>query len=519
MSNFIFQDEIEEESNDDCNKADKFWRILVIDDDEAVHEVTKLVLSDAEIEHRKLDIVSAFSSQQAKEIMLNDNSFCMAFVDVVMETDHAGLELVEWIRKEHKNQAIRLVLRTGQAGSAPEAKVIKEFDINDYKEKTDFTANKMITTVYASIRAYRDIMTIQRSLDAFKKLIEATHDLLKINQLKNFGSAALNHLLALMNVESSALYIARTQTDFTQNTTSSIIACTGKYVCESDSLEGSAIDQHVKVRIMQVFTEQSHYRDNECFVGYYQGSNNSASVLYIEFEDDNEHFKSSLAELFATNVALILESLTKQKEIETTQKELLFIVGEAVEARSKETGAHVRRVAIICDMLAKKAGLEEDFVEAIRLAAPLHDLGKIVIPENILHKSGKLVGEDWEVMKSHAQVGADILEKSTVGISKLAARLAHSHHENWDGSGYPDGLKAEEIPIEARIMAVADVFDALGSKRCYKEAWSTEKIKEFLLSQRGIKFEPKLVNIIIDNFDEFLEVRANYPDYVGSEKQ
>ena len=293
MGNFIFQDEVEEEIDDKPHKADKFWRILVIDDDESVHQVTKLVLADAEIEHRRLDIVSAFSSKQAKEIMLNDNSFCMAFVDVVMETDHAGLELVEWIRKDLKNQSIRLILRTGQAGSAPEAKVIKEFDINDYKEKTDFTANKMITTVYASIRAYRDIMTIQRSLDAFKKLIETTHDLLKIDQLKNFGSAALDHLLALMNVESSALYIARTQVDFAKKSTSSIIACTGKYVCEADSLEASDIDEQVKARIQQVFIDKSHYRDDTCFVGYYRASDNAASVLYIEFEDDNEHFRAS----------------------------------------------------------------------------------------------------------------------------------------------------------------------------------------------------------------------------------
>jgi len=514
MDNFIFQDEDndEVESNELQRKSDRFWRILVIDDDESVHQVTKLVLADAEIEHRSLDIVSAFSSQEAREIMLKDDSFCMAFVDVVMETDHAGLELVEWIRKDLKNQSIRLVLRTGQAGSAPEAKVIKEFDINDYKEKTDFTANKMITTVYASIRAYRDIMTIQRSLDAFKKLIEATHDLLKINQLKSFGSAALNHLLSLMNVESSALYIARAQTDFTHKTTSSIIACTGKYVCESDSLETSDINEQVKARIQQVFIDQSHYRDESCFVGFYRASNNSASVLYIEFEDDNEHFKANLAELFATNVALILESLTKQKEIEKTQKELLFIVGEAVEARSKETGAHVRRVAIICDMLAKKLGLDEAFVEAIRLAAPLHDLGKIAIPEHILHNPGKLEGKDWEIMQSHTQIGADILEKSTVSISKLAARLANYHHENWDGSGYPEGLKGEQIPIEARIMAVADVFDALGSKRCYKEPWSDEEIKKFILSEKGKKFEAKLVDIIVDNFDEFLRVRIEYPD-------
>ena len=511
MSDFIFQDEVETEP-DQKVKKDRFWRILVVDDDESVHQVTKLVLADAEIEHRKLNIVSAYSSEEAKEILLKDDSFCMAFVDVVMETDHAGLELVEWIRKEHKNQVIRLILRTGQAGTAPEAKVIKEFDINDYKEKTDFTANKMITTVYASIRAYRDIMTIQRSLDAFKKLIEATHDLLKINQLKPFGSAALNHLLALMNVDSSALYIARTQIDFAHHVSSTIIACTGKYVCESNSLETSEIDENVKARIQQVFTDKLHYSDDSCFVGYYRASNNAASVLYIEFEDDNEHFKASLAELFATNVALILESLTKQQEIEKTQKELLFIVGEAVEARSKETGAHVRRVATICELIAHKIGLEENFIEALRIAAPLHDLGKIAIPEHILHKPGKLEGEDWAIMQSHAKIGADILSKSTVSVSKLASRLAHFHHENWDGSGYPQALKGEDIPLEARIMAVADVFDALGSKRCYKEAWSNDKIKAYLIAEKSKKFEAKLVDVILDNFDEFLAIRAAHPD-------
>jgi len=512
MTDFIFKEEPEESNSTVTVKQHKKWRVLVIDDDDSVHQVTKLVLADAEIENRLLEIVSVYSMEEAKKKLLEDNNFCMAFVDVVMETDHAGLELVQWIREDLKNQFIRLVLRTGQAGSAPEAKVIKDYDINDYKEKTDFTSNKMITTVYASIRAYRDIMTIQRSLDAFKKLIEATHDLLKMDQFKSFGSAALNHLLTLMNIDSSALYIARTQVDFAQHSTSLIIACTGKYVCESDSLELSDISDDVKEKIQQVFNKKSHYSDAHCFVGYYQASANAASVLFIEFEDDNEHFKASLAELFATNVALILESLTKQKEIEKTQKELLFIVGEAVEARSKETGSHVKRVALICELLAIKLGLEDAFVEALRLAAPLHDLGKIAIPEHILHKPSKLEGDEWKIMQTHAQVGGDMLQKSTVSVSKLAARLAHYHHENWDGSGYPDGLAGKDIPIEARIMAIADVFDALGSKRCYKEPWSDEEIKKFIYAEKNKKFDADLVDIMVNNFDEFVAIRAQYPD-------
>ncbi|WP_448213445.1 response regulator [Colwellia sp. MEBiC06753] len=511
MNKFIFKDEAPEEVSTK-KPEQKYWRILVVDDDESVHQVTKLVLADAEIEHRKLELVSVYSSQEAQALLKKDNSFAMAFIDVVMETDHAGLELVQWIRNELKNQAIRLVLRTGQAGTAPEAKVIKEFDINDYKEKTDFTSGKMVTTVYAGIRAYRDIMTIQRSLDAFKKLIAATHDLLKVKHIRSFGSAALQHLLSLMNVESSALYIARNQLEIDSQTTNMIIACTGKYISESDSLEKSDIDEDVKQRITDTFKRKSHYSDENCFIGYYETSSNAASVLYIEYENDAEHFKANLAELYATNVALILEGLTRQHQVENTQKELLYIVGEAIEAKSKETGAHVQRVALICELFAQKLGLSEQFIDAIKLAAPLHDIGKVAIPERILNKPGKLNDEEWAIMKTHAEVGSDMLAKSTAGIAKLSARLAHYHHENWDGSGYPDGLAGENIPLEARIMAVADVFDALGSKRCYTEKWQEQDIKDFIQAQRGIKFEPKLVDILFDNYQEFTEIRSLHPD-------
>lgn len=309
---FLFQDEAEQDENAlKSRQSDKTWRILVIDDDESVHQITRLVLADALVENRKLELVSAYSSVEAKEILLQDSDFCMAFVDVVMETDHAGLELVEWIRKDLGNQAIRLVLRTGQAGSAPEATVIKQFDINDYKEKTDFTSGKMITSVYAAIRGYRDITTIQRSLDAFKQLIAATHDLLQIQQFKPFGSAALHHLLTLMEVDSSALYIARSHLD--ENGNNMIIACTGKYVDEADSLENSTIAPNIKERIQQTFDRKGSYSDTECFIKYYESSPDVASVLYIEFEDDAEHFKANLAEPFAMSIALILENLMRQK--------------------------------------------------------------------------------------------------------------------------------------------------------------------------------------------------------------
>ncbi|REL27231.1 DUF3369 domain-containing protein [Thalassotalea euphylliae] len=517
MDKFIFKDEPDQEdgASNAIAKAEKFWRILIVDDDESVHQVTHLVLADAEIEGRKLELVSVYSSEQAKQLLKDDDNFALAFVDVVMETDHAGLELVQWIRDDLKNQAIRLILRTGQAGSAPEAKVIKEFDINDYKEKTDFTSGKMITSVYAGIRAYRDIITIQRSLDGFKQLIAATHDLLKINQIRSFGSAALQHLLSLMNVESSALYIARNQVDFDQSASNMIIACTGKYISESDSLESSAIDGHIKTLISQTFENKKHYTDDDCFIGYYETGNSgstAASVLYIEFEQHAEHFKTNLAELYATNVALILEGLTQRHEIERTQTEMLYLVGEAIETRNQHIGRHAQRVSLLSTLFAQKIGLSERYTSAIRIAAPLHDIGKVAIPDHILNKPDSLTDDEWNVMKTHAVLGGEILARSKASISQLGARIAHSQHENWDGSGYPDGLQGEEIPLEARIAALANVFDTLGNDRCYSKKWQVDEIKAHIAAQRGVQFEPRLVDILFANFDEFVSIREQYPD-------
>ena len=195
-----------------------------------------------------------------------------------------------------------------------------------------------------------------------------------------------------------------------------------------------------------------------------------------------------------------------------TQRELVYLLGDAVEMRSKETGAHVKRVSLISYMLAQKYGLNEQECLMIKKGSPLHDLGKVAIPDSILHKPAKLDKDEWEKMQTHAMVGYDILKKSQKPILVAAAEISLTHHEKWDGSGYPQGLKGDDIPISGRITAVADVFDALGSKRAYKEPWDNNKIKAILEEERGRHFDPALVDIMIENFDEFLSIREQFPD-------
>ncbi len=199
-------------------------------------------------------------------------------------------------------------------------------------------------------------------------------------------------------------------------------------------------------------------------------------------------------------------------EIEKTQKEVIFTMGVIGESRSKETGNHVKRVALYSYILAKKYGLSDMECNMLRKASPMHDIGKVAIPDIVLNKPGIFNADDRVVMNTHAQLGFDLLKYSDRPLMKMASIVAYEHHEKWDGTGYPNKTSGEQIHIYGRITAIADVFDALGSIRVYKDAWNDEKIFNMFKEEKGKHFDPKLIDIFFDNLDEFLEVRDRFID-------
>ena len=205
-----------------------------------------------------------------------------------------------------------------------------------------------------------------------------------------------------------------------------------------------------------------------------------------------------------------IESLSD--EIINTQKEIIYTMGEIAETRSKETGNHVKRVAEYSKLIALKLGLDEQEAEMLKLASPMHDIGKVGIPDNILNKPGKLTPEEFEIMKTHAQLGYEMLKHSSKPILQAAAIVSKEHHEKYNGNGYPKGLKGEEIHIFARITAVADVFDALGSDRIYKKAWEDKKIFELFNNEKGEHFDPKIIDIFFENLEEIKQIRDKFKD-------
>ncbi|WP_419782509.1 PAS domain S-box protein [Malaciobacter marinus] len=208
----------------------------------------------------------------------------------------------------------------------------------------------------------------------------------------------------------------------------------------------------------------------------------------------------------------ITEIVNLHKEVENTQREIIYTLGDVGEYRSQETGQHVRRVAEYSKLLAKKAKMSDIEIDEIFTASPMHDIGKVAIPDSILNKPGKLDEKEWEIMKTHAQIGYEILKNSQRPMLKAAAMVSYTHHEKWDGSGYPNGLSGEDIHIYGRITAIADVFDALGSARTYKRAWPLEDILKLFNEQKGKHFDPNLIDLFMDNLDEFLEIKDRLKD-------
>ena len=509
MEESIFADEPEEVQEE--SQSDAFWHILLVDDEKGVHQVTEMVLRDFKFDGRSLKVSNAYSAKQAREIIDKEDDIALAIIDVVMETDDAGLELVRYIRSELQNHYTRLVLRTGQPGQAPEEEVILEYDIDDYKDKTELTSNKLLTLLYAALRSYRDICVLDQHRRSLEQVILASTEIFEANSLSVFASAVLRQICTLLHLNGAIFYCTSLNDDLEESENFTVLAASGDMEAFQKKHRDD-LPELVKTAFEKALREKNSFIEEDSYTGYFSTSYGGENLLYVSIDNKLNNVDRQLLDIYASNVAVTYENLLLKDEVLGSQKELAYILGEAVEQRSKETGSHVKRVALFSHVFALKYGLSTQEADLIKLASPLHDVGKIGIPDRILKKPGKFEPEEWEIMKTHAQLGADMLPNINNQVLKMGSIIAAQHHEHWQGGGYPKNLKGEDIHIAGRITALADVFDALGCKRCYKEPWPMEEILNEINKQKGKQFDPKLVEILHDNLDEFLAIRDAFPE-------
>lgn len=487
------------------------WKILIVDDEEDVHEITRITLRGYCFENRGLEIFSAYCEEDVKSVFKAYADIALVLLDVVMEKEDTGLCLVEYIRKGINNSSVRIVLRTGQPGKAPEQEVIQKYDINDYKTKPEFTAQKLFTTVTACLRAYENLKTIEKNSRGLEDVIRSSAEVFKNQSFSEFGENVLIQLFEILHQEINSgidcAYLIGMP-----NSNVMLMAGSG---CYKDKI-GSLLDDSMPRFVVENYqryekTGGENFSETE-YVGVFKTMEGFGSVLYLNGWARLSDIEKKLIRIYANNIAIGFDNISLSREIINTQKEVILTLGEIVETRSQETANHVTRVAEICYLLAKKNGMDEKTCDLLRLATPMHDVGKIGVPEVILNKPGKLTDEEFEIIKKHARTGYEILRKSNRPIMKAAAVVALQHHEKWDGSGYPQGLSGENIHVYGRIAAIADVFDALSHKRCYKNAWDMNQIVDFFKKESGRHFDKTLTEIFIVNIKEFEAINRRFPE-------
>ncbi len=248
---------------------------------------------------------------------------------------------------------------------------------------------------------------------------------------------------------------------------------------------------------------------------------NVANALHFRaLEIEQRHYSEGLEQIVLTRTKELREAIKRQmkaeEELMRSREETIQRLSKAAEFRDDETAQHTLRMSVYCFLLAQKAGLHPQRCELIRMASPMHDVGKIGTPDNILLKPGRLTPEEFEIMKRHCEIGYRILANSNSDLLDLAASIAWTHHEKFNGQGYPRGLKGAEIPTEGRLAAIADVFDALTSDRVYKKAFPVDKAVSILEEERGKHFDPELVDLFLGSMEEILRIKEQYSDKVDS---
>ena len=291
-----------------------------------------------------------------------------------------------------------------------------------------------------------------------------------------------------------------------------VLAATPEYAGLLEPERLAELPDNVKQALDRAEREQRGHFDAHHCVGYYRTHGGNVSLLYMEFSDPVDAEAQELLEIFCANVAITYESLLLREEIQDTQRDTVYILGEAVERRAREGGAHVQRIAELSALLGQAWGMEAMDVEMLRMAAPLHDVGKVGVPDTILNKPAKLDADEWATMQEHARLGHDLLCRSERRILRLGAQIAHEHHERWDGQGYPQGLAGEQISLPGRIVGLADVLDSLLSDRIYKQRWDFDTAIDYVESQAGLHFDPRLVQLLTNRLDAVRAIYARYPD-------
>ncbi|QWR77820.1 response regulator [Candidatus Magnetomonas plexicatena] len=500
----VFADEKQPQS------VKKQWKVMIVDDEEDIHKVTKLALGKLNFQNKKLNFLSAYSAEEAKKLIAENPDMSVILLDVVMESDDSGLQLVKYIRDELKNKFVRIILRTGQPGQAPEENVIIDYDINDYKTKEELTDKKLFTTLISSLRAYTDIRVIESNRKGLEKIIEAAASLSNVDSVKILVNGMLSQLISILRLERDSIFgqtvgflSDKTNGDFL------ILSGTGAYETSAGKKVKEVIDPTVLKNLDIACQEQkSLFFDNHCIV-FFQNNKYLNSFLYLEGFTAFDNHDKELIEHFCANVSNALEKALLQERIETVKSLAINSILKLTECICTNDCGHIHRTGKTAGLLAgalmakgKLYGTDDPtFPQQLEIAATVyHDIGRLCNLEDDILNLNKLDEHKRRDISEYLFIVNEVIERALeINSNKylyMAMDIIRHKFTRFDGTGYPENLSGEEIPLSARIAYVSDFYDCLIGEKV-----GAMDSKSALLSIKklsGSVFDPDIVSCLED---------------------
>lgn len=472
------------------------YQILIADDDEDMHRATKLLLKNFKFEERTLEFIDTYTGDETIRVLNEREDIAVVLLDVVMESKVAGLEVVDYIRKIKQNHSIRIILRTGQPGEAPEEKVIEEYDINDYRLKSELTAQRLYTSMYEALRSYRDIMVLEHSKASLARMIKMSSNLFSQESIEDIYTCILDQLLCSKDIQPSAVYFREKCQDcglvfLERETYGTIIAATGRY----RNFLGKNIKEVPELEEIQTKAENLMSNNQDAFSHMDKGyliskTSNVGLKSFIYIESIEFDFDINLIEDYLSNYSKALDNYLMNQELIDTQKELISLLVDTIDTRCSEIGQHVVRVGKIGELIASEIGLNMDVKKIINISSRLHDVGGSSLFLNpVQHYSEKSVDSD------------------EMYIIKKAAIIAGTINKEREKEGYPLGITKDMLITIAEIMFLADFYDSNKAKEANYEL-TEEKYRS---SSNGL-FNSYIWNTFIKLKSQIDQMIGKYPD-------
>lgn len=504
---FLFADEAEV----DATGEKAVWKVLIADDEPDVHVATKLVLRDFSFCNRTIEFLDAYDGNETCELLRQNPDTAVVFLDVVMETEDSGLKAVRRIRDEIGNQMVRIILRTGQPGHAPEEHVVLNYHINDYKSKSEMTAKKLFTSLVSALRSFQDLQTIESSRRGLVKVLDAASNM-DFRSRNLFVSGLLMQLGSLLDIGDNDLILVRRGEAGNQHL---IMAACGGF----DSFIGAPIEDVLDAEsigcITRVFSDGATHIDDKRSIYLVPMPDLSDVVVYVGGARKISETELALIDIFCMKIVLAYDNFEAVEQSRLDQNaEIALLAKLTAHARYLPLSHAINRGRLSRDIASRmkerdpNRTIEKRLPEMLERAAMLADIGNQGIPSSVLDHASALSAEDMALVRRHPELGASILADALAEVKggrvvNLAREVALSHHENFDGSGYPRQLAGERIPLSARIVAVADSYLAITSPRPWRAAFGHEQALDMIRRDSGKKFDPRVVESLVAVVEAF----------------